>query len=179
PAAAHRSQPGTRCTARRCHAQSSDVRRRPTWPAYIDRFVSGGQPMIQFWVAVLAISTLHYALLDGFTLGIGILFGAKRDEVEREAMMNAVAPIWDGNQTWLVVTGVVLWGAFPAVYAILLSAFYLPLLFMLAGWILRGVAFKFRHNTTRMRWIWNASFAGGSLIAAFMQGLTVGALVEG
>ena len=135
--------------------------------------------MIQFWVAVLAISTLLYVLLDGLTLGIGILFGAKRDEVERDAMMNAVAPIWDGNQTWLVVTAVVLWGAFPAVYAILLSAFYLPLLFMLAGLILRGVAFEFRHKTTRMRWIWNASFAGGSLIAAFMQGLTVGALVEG
>ena len=70
--------------------------------------------MIEFWVAVLAISTLLYVLLDGLTLGIGILFGAKRDEAERDAMMNAVAPIWDGNQTWLVVTAVVLWGAFPA-----------------------------------------------------------------
>jgi len=135
--------------------------------------------MIMFWVAVLAISTLIYVLLDGFDLGIGILFGVTRDEARHDAMMNAVAPVWDGNQTWLVVTGVVLWGAFPAVYAILLSAFYLPLLFMLAGLILRGVAFEFRHNTTRMRWVWNASFAGGSLIAAFAQGLTVGALVKG
>ncbi|MBV9245561.1 MAG: cytochrome d ubiquinol oxidase subunit II [Methylobacteriaceae bacterium] len=135
--------------------------------------------MILFWVAVLAISTLLYVLLDGFDLGIGILFGAARDEAKRDAMMNAVAPIWDGNETWLVATGVTLWGAFPAVYAILLPAFYLPLLLMLAGLILRGVAFEFRHKTTRMRWIWNASFAGGSLVAAFMQGLMVGALVEG
>ena len=94
-------------------------------------------------------------------------------------MMSAIAPIWDGNETWLVVTGVVLWGAFPIVYATLLSAFYLPLILMLAGLILRGVAFEFRHRTERWRWLWDASFAGGSLVAAFMQGLTVGALVEG
>jgi len=135
--------------------------------------------MILFWVAVLAISTLLYVLLDGFDLGVGILFGATRDDAKRDAMMSAVAPIWDGNETWLVATGVILFGAFPAVYAILLPAFYLPLIFMLAGLILRGVAFEFRHKTTRMRWIWNASFAAGSLVAAFMQGLTVGALVEG
>ena len=94
-------------------------------------------------------------------------------------MMSAIAPIWDGNETWLVVTGVVLWGAFPIVYATLLSAFYLPLILMLAGLILRGVAFEFRHQTERWRWLWDVSFAGGSLVAAFMQGLTVGALVEG
>jgi cytochrome d ubiquinol oxidase subunit II len=79
----------------------------------------------------------------------------------------------------LVVTGVVLWGAFPVVYATLLSAFYLPLMLMLAGLILRGVAFEFRHQTERWRWLWDACFAGGSLVAAFMQGLTVGALVKG
>jgi len=94
-------------------------------------------------------------------------------------MLNAVAPIWDGNETWLVVTGVVLWGAFPWVYATLLSAFYLPLLVMLAGLILRGVAFEFRHRTEQARWLWDWSFAGGSLAATFIQGLTVGALVEG
>jgi len=132
-----------------------------------------------FWVAVLAISILLYVLLDGFDLGIGILFGLTRDETRRRAMMSAVAPIWDGNETWLVVAGVVLWGAFPVVYATLLSAFYLPLLLMLAGLILRGVAFEFRYKTERMRWIWDAGFAGGSLVAAFIQGLMVGALVEG
>ena len=94
-------------------------------------------------------------------------------------MLSAVAPIWDGNETWLVVTAVILWGAFPVVYATLLSAFYLPLIAMLLGLILRGVAFEFRYKTQRMRWIWDLSFAGGSLIATFIQGMTVGALVEG
>ena len=94
-------------------------------------------------------------------------------------MLSAVAPIWDGNETWLVVTGVVLWGAFPIVYATLFSAFYLPLLVMLAGLILRGVAFEFRTKAERARWIWDWSFAGGSFAATFIQGMTVGALVEG
>src|ERR1700704_1019530 len=132
-----------------------------------------------FWVAVLAISILLYILLDGFDLGIGILFGLTGSEERRRAMMSAVAPIWDGNETWLVVVGVVLWGAFPVVYATLMSAFYLPLLLMLAGLILRGVAFEFRNKTQRMRWLWDAGFAGGSLVAAFMQGTMIGALVEG
>ena len=94
-------------------------------------------------------------------------------------MMAAVAPMWDGNETWLVVAGVVLWGAFPIVYATLFSAFYLPLLLMLAGLILRGVAFEFRYKAERMRPVWDVGFAGGSLVAAFIQGLMVGALVEG
>jgi cytochrome bd ubiquinol oxidase subunit II len=135
--------------------------------------------MLMFWVFVLALSTLLYVLLDGFDLGVGILFGLTRSESRRRAMLSAVAPIWDGNETWLVVAGVVLWGAFPVVYATLFSAFYLPLLVMLAGLILRGVAFEFRYKTEHLRWIWDASFAGGSLVAAFMQGVTVGALVEG
>jgi cytochrome bd ubiquinol oxidase subunit II len=135
--------------------------------------------MVMFWIAVLAISIVLYVLLDGFDLGIGMLFGLSRGEPRRQAMMSAVAPIWDGNETWLVVSGVILWGAFPLVYSILMSAFYLPVLLMLAGLILRGVAFEFRHRAKRMRWVWDASFAGGSLVAAFMQGVMVGALVEG
>src|SRR3984885_2705325 len=135
--------------------------------------------MVMFWASLLAISILLYVLLDGFDLGVGMLFGFARSEAKRDAMVNAVAPIWDGNETWLVVTGVILWGAFPVVYATLLPAFYLPLLVMLAGLILRGVAFEFRHNAKRMRWIWDWSFAGGSFAAAFIQGMTVGALVEG
>ncbi len=135
--------------------------------------------MAMFWISVLAISILLYVLLDGFDLGVGILFGAARGEPQRHAMINAVAPIWDGNETWLVVSGVILWGAFPIVYSTLMSAFYLPVLLMLAGLILRGVAFEFRRKTERMRGIWNASFVGGSVVAAFMQGLMVGALVEG
>jgi len=135
--------------------------------------------MVMFWVTLLAVSILIYLLLDGFDLWIGMLFSVASDESRKRAMMSAVAPIWDGNETWLVVSGVILWGAFPVVYSILMSAFYLPVLLMLAGLILRGVAFEFRNKAERMRWIWNASFAGGSLVAAFVQGLMVGGLVEG
>src|SRR5260370_39945661 len=100
-----------------------------------------------FWVAILAVSILLYVLLDGFDLGIGILFGLTGNEERRRAMLSAVAPIWDGNETWLVVAGVVLWGAFPVVYATLFSAFYLPLLLMLAGQILGGVGVQDRYET--------------------------------
>src|ERR1700693_138516 len=98
--------------------------------------------MVMFWTAILAISILLYVLLDGFDLGVGMLFGLTHREERRHAMLAAVSPIWDGNETWLVVTGVVLWGAFPAVYATLLSVFYLPLILMLAGLMLRGGAFQ-------------------------------------
>ena len=135
--------------------------------------------MVTYWVSLLAISILLYVLLDGFDLGIGILFGLTRDEERRHAMWGAVAPIWDGNETWLVVTAVILWGAFPAAYAMLMSAFYLPLVIMLSALILRGVAFEFRYKAERTRWIWDFSFFGGSLVATFVQGMTVGALVEG
>ena len=135
--------------------------------------------MIVFWLVVLAVSMLFYVLLDGFDLGVGMLFGLARNEQPRLSMMSAVAPIWDGNETWLVVAGVILFGAFPLVYSTLMSAFYLPVLMMLAGLILRGVAFEFRHQAKRTRWIWGASFAAGSFVAAFMQGVMVGALVEG
>jgi cytochrome bd ubiquinol oxidase subunit II len=132
-----------------------------------------------FWVCILAVSIMFYVLLDGFDLGVGILFGFTRNESSRRAMLSAVAPLWDGNETWLVVAVVVLWGAFPVAYATLFSAFYLPALVMVSGLILRGVAFEFRNKTERMRWIWDVSFAGGSFVAAFIQGLMVGALVEG
>ncbi len=135
--------------------------------------------MVMYWVLLLAVSVLLYVLLDGFDLGVGMLFGLARGETQRGPMLSAVAPIWDGNETWLVVTGVILWGAFPIVYATLLSAFYLPLLVMLAGLILRGVAFEFRYKVERTRWLWDWSFIGGSFAATFIQGMTVGALVEG
>jgi len=135
--------------------------------------------MVMFWITLLAVSILLYVLLDGFDLGVGMLSGLTSSETRRRAMLSAVAPIWDGNETWLVVTAVILWGAFPGAYAALLPAFYLPLLVMLAGLILRGVAFEYRHKTERMRWIWDWSFIGGSFAATFIQGLTVGALVEG
>ncbi|WP_024506519.1 cytochrome d ubiquinol oxidase subunit II [Bradyrhizobium sp. ARR65] len=135
--------------------------------------------MVMFWVALLAISILIYLLLDGFDLGIGMLFGLTRSEANRSAMLSTVAPVWDGNETWLVVSGVILWGAFPVAYSVLLSAFYVPVIVMLLGLILRGVAFEFRNKALRTRWIWEAGFAGGSLAASFMQGAMVGALVRG
>ena len=135
--------------------------------------------MIHFWVTVLASSILLYVLLDGFDLGVGILYGFTRHEARRRDMMSAVAPVWDGNETWLIVSGVILWGAFPIVYATLFSAFYIPLVLMLAGLILRGVAFEFRNKALHLRWVWDIAFTGGSLLAAFMQGSMVGALVAG
>ena len=135
--------------------------------------------MVTFWISLLAISILLYVLLDGMDLGVGILFGFARNEEQRHAILSAVAPVWDGNETWLVVSGVVLWAAFPLVYSILMPAFYLPVLLEVGGLILRGVAFEYRRQTEQMRWVWDASFAGGSLVAAFMQGVIVGALVEG
>jgi cytochrome d ubiquinol oxidase subunit II len=122
---------------------------------------------------------LIYLLLDGFDLGVGMLFGLTRSSAARATMLNTIAPVWDGNETWLIVSGVILWGAFPLAYATLMSAFYIPVIIMLLGLILRGVAFEFRGKTERLRWIWDLSFVGGSLIASFMQGATVGALVEG
>ena len=127
--------------------------------------------MIMFWAALLAISILLYVLLDGFDLGVGMLFGLARGEAERRAMLSAVAPVWDGNETWLVVTGVILWGAFPPVYATLLSAFYLPLIVMLARLDpARGGVRVPRTRRERMRWIWDVGFAGGSLVADLHAG---------
>jgi cytochrome d ubiquinol oxidase subunit II len=135
--------------------------------------------MILFWAGMLALTILLYVVLDGFDLGVGILF-ALGDEPARRKMLAAISPVWDGNETWLVVTGTVLFGAFPAVYAALLSAFYLPLVLMLCALILRGVAFEFRYKALiGFRWIWDFGFTGGSLVATFVQGMTVGALVEG
>jgi cytochrome bd ubiquinol oxidase subunit II len=135
--------------------------------------------MVMLWVAILAMSILLYVLLDGFDLGIGMLFGFAHGEERRREILRSVAPIWDGNEIWFVVTGVVLWGAFSIVYTTLLSAFYLPLLVMFAGLVLRSVAFGFCNKSRKARWIWDWSFAGGSFAATFIQGVIVGALVEG
>ena len=134
--------------------------------------------MVMFWVLVLANSMLLYLLLDGFDLGVGMLFGLTRSEASRTVMLRTIAPFWDGNETWLIVTAVVLWSAFPVVYATLLSALYVPVVVMVAGLVLRGVSFEFRNEAQR-RWIWDICFACGSLAASFMQGVMVGALVEG
>src|SRR5277367_2933636 len=134
--------------------------------------------MIYFWVALLAVATLLYVLLDGFDLGVGILF-AFASEPNRRKMLSAISPVWDGNETWLVVAGTVLFGAFPRAYATLMSAFYLPLVLMLCALILRGVAFEFRNKATSSRWLWDTGFSVGSLVVAFVQGMTIGALAQG
>jgi cytochrome d ubiquinol oxidase subunit II len=130
------------------------------------------------WALIIGLAVFLYVVLDGFDLGVGILFGVTREESHRRQMMAAVAPVWDGNETWLVVVGASLYACFPMVYAILLPAFYLPFTLLLVSLILRGVAFEFRYKTERNRWIWDAGFFGGSLVAAFVQGAAVGAMVD-
>jgi cytochrome d ubiquinol oxidase subunit II len=135
--------------------------------------------MITFWTCALGLTLLLYVTLDGFDLGVGILFPLAPDEAARRHMLAAISPVWDGNETWLVIAASILFGAFPLVYSTLLSAFYLPLIVMLAALILRGVAFEFRYKSGGLRILWDIGFAAGSLVAGFVQGTAVGALVEG
>ncbi len=132
-----------------------------------------------FWAGVIAFAILVYVVLDGYDLGVGILFGTTRDAGHRDHMMASIAPFWDGNETWLIVVGASLFGAFPVVYAVFLSAFYLPVLLLLFGLIFRGVAFEFRDRTVRRRWLWDWGFFLGSTVAAFVQGAAIGAMIRG
>jgi cytochrome d ubiquinol oxidase subunit II len=132
-----------------------------------------------FWAAVIAASILIYALLDGFDLGVGILFRLARRDDQRAMMMDTIAPYWDGNQTWLVMIGAGLYAAFPIVYAVVLGAMYIPVVLLLTGLIFRGIAFEFRHRTERMRWLWDWGFFLGSTLSAFVQGAAVGLLMRG
>jgi cytochrome bd ubiquinol oxidase subunit II len=135
--------------------------------------------MIEFWTGALAITIFLYVILDGFDLGIGILMPLARDEAQRDGMFATIAPVWDGNETWLVLNATILFGIFPLTYATLLSAFYLPLIFMLGALIFRGVAFEFRSKSERTREFWDNGFMVGSYVATFIQGTAVGALVHG
>jgi cytochrome d ubiquinol oxidase subunit II len=135
--------------------------------------------LAMFWAGVLACSILLYVILDGFDLGVGVLFGLTRSEAHRVGMMNAVAPFWDGNETWLVVIGAGLFAAFPDVYAVFLGAFYFPVLLLLFGLIFRGIAFEFRFRSERMRPVWDWGFFLGSTVVAFVQGAAVGAMMRG
>ncbi|MDX1368299.1 cytochrome d ubiquinol oxidase subunit II [Pseudomonas sp.] len=132
------------------------------------------------WAAIIAFGVMMYVVMDGFDLGIGILFPFVKSEGERDVMMNTVAPVWDGNETWLVLGGAALFGAFPLAYAVVLSALYLPLIFMLLGLIFRGVAFEFRFKAkAAKRHLWDKAFIGGSLTATFFQGVALGAYIDG
>ncbi len=132
------------------------------------------------WAAIIAVSVLMYVLLDGFDLGVGILFPFAASPAERDVMMDTVAPIWDGNETWLVLGGGGLFAAFPAAYGALMPALYIPVLLMLLALILRGVAFEFRlRGRRRGKRFWTAAFAGGSIVATFAQGLVLGGFIQG
>ncbi len=131
------------------------------------------------WAVIIAFGVMMYVLMDGFDLGVGILFPFAPDEPARDVMMNSVAPVWDGNETWLVLGGAGLLGAFPLVYSVLLPALYIGVFLLLAGLIFRGVAFEFRFKARSSRYLWNWAFAGGSIVAAFAQGAVVGAYIQG
>lgn len=131
------------------------------------------------WAAIIAIAVAAYVLMDGFDLGIGILFPKFRVGRERDAAMNAIAPVWDGNETWLVMGGGGLLAAFPLAYSIVLPALYTPLIAMLLALVFRGVAFEFRWRDPNHRRFWDFAFFAGSLVATFAQGITLGALLQG
>jgi len=131
------------------------------------------------WAGIICFALLAYVVLDGFDLGIGILFPFGRTREERDRMMNTIAPVWDGNETWLVMGGGGLFAAFPLAYSVLLTAFYAPLIAMLLGLVRRGVAFEFRFRAERTRPLWDAAFIGGSTLATFCQGIMIGAFVQG
>ncbi|OCX62246.1 cytochrome d ubiquinol oxidase subunit II [Thioclava sp. SK-1] len=131
------------------------------------------------WAGIIAFAVLTYVVLDGFDLGIGILFPAAKTEGERDVMMNSVAPIWDGNETWLVLGGGGLFAVFPLAYAIVMPALYAPIVAMLLALIFRGVAFEYRWRTARWKRVWDWGFFGGSFVAALCQGIALGALVQG
>jgi cytochrome d ubiquinol oxidase subunit II len=131
------------------------------------------------WAGLIAFAVLAYVVLDGFDLGVGILFPFFPDRRDRDVMTNTIAPVWDGNETWLVLGGGGLMAVFPLAYATVLPALYMPLILMLLGLIFRGVAFEFRFRTKRWRPFWDWGFAIGSTVAAAMQGIALGALVQG
>ncbi|RJG03536.1 cytochrome d ubiquinol oxidase subunit II [Noviherbaspirillum sedimenti] len=132
------------------------------------------------WAVIILFGIMMYVVMDGFDLGLGILYPFFRDKDERDVIMNTVAPVWDGNETWLVLGGAGLLAAFPLAYSVVLSALYLPLIFMLIGLIFRGVAFEFRFKALgHERHFWDKAFIGGSIAATFFQGVTLGAFIQG
>jgi cytochrome d ubiquinol oxidase subunit II len=132
------------------------------------------------WAFIIAFAVFVYVVMDGFDLGLGILFPLFPAKADRDVIMNSVAPVWDGNETWLVLGGGGLMAAFPLAYAVLMPALYTPVIAMLIGLVFRGVAFEFRWRTTSAsRNRWDIAFAGGSLLAAVAQGVALGAILQG
>jgi cytochrome bd ubiquinol oxidase subunit II len=131
------------------------------------------------WAGLIAFAILAYVILDGFDLGVGILFPFIRGEEHKDLAMNTIAPVWDGNETWLVLGGGGLLAVFPLAYAVVMPALYAPIIAMLLALVFRGVAFEFRWRTKRGKFLWDISFFGGSIMAGFAQGVALGALVQG
>jgi cytochrome bd ubiquinol oxidase subunit II len=131
------------------------------------------------WAGLIAFAVLAYVVLDGFDLGVGILFPFFPEKRDRDVMTNSIAPVWDGNETWLVLGGGGLMAVFPLAYATVMPALYMPIILMLLGLIFRGVAFEFRWRTKRWQPLWDNGFMVGSMVAALMQGIALGALVQG
>ncbi|EDS7538925.1 cytochrome d ubiquinol oxidase subunit II [Salmonella enterica subsp. enterica] len=139
-----------------------------------------GMDLSVIWFVIIVLATLMYIVMDGFDLGIGILFPMVQNADDRDVMVNSVAPVWDGNETWLVLGGAGLFGAFPLAYAVIIDALTIPLTLMLIGLIFRGVAFEFRFKATPThRPFWDKAFLFGSLLATFTQGIVVGAVING
>jgi cytochrome bd ubiquinol oxidase subunit II len=134
--------------------------------------------LVLVWAALVALAMILYILLDGISLGVGLLFPTGGDERERDILMESIAPVWDANQTWLVFGGGAIFAAFPVVYGVLSSAMYLPLVTFVAGLIFRGVSFEFRFHSTRKK-LWNNAFFWGSLVAVLSQGLILGGILTG
>ena len=131
------------------------------------------------WAFIIALAVFLYIVMDGFDLGLGMLFPFFPKKEDRNVIMNTVAPVWDGNETWLVLGGGGLFAAFPLAYAVVMPAIYTPIIAMLIGLIFRGVAFEFRWRSTRERNLWDIAFIGGSLVAALSQGIALGAILQG
>lgn len=135
--------------------------------------------LVPLWAILLGVAVFLYVLLDGFDLGVGILYTFTKNRNERILLMNSIAPVWDGNETWLILGSVGLLAAFPLAYAIIIPAIYFPILVMLLALIFRGVAFEFHYRDTEHMTFWDRAFSFGSLIATFAQGIIVGAFIQG
>jgi cytochrome bd ubiquinol oxidase subunit II len=135
--------------------------------------------LVPLWAVILALAVLMYVLLDGFDLGVGILFLFRKQEEDRDIMIASVAPIWDFNETWLVLGSGGLLAVFPLAFAIIIPAVYFPILVMLLGLLFRGVAFEFRDVPNAKKWLWNKAFTYGSLLATFAQGVVLGNFIKG
>ena len=135
--------------------------------------------LVPIWTTILAVGVFLYVALDGFDLGVGMLYIFAPDRRSRDLLMNSIAPIWDGNETWLILGGVGLLAAFPVAFAIIIPAAYFPILLMLLALIFRGLAFEFRYRDAEHRTFWDYGFAAGSGLAAFAQGVILGSFIQG